>query len=96
MTQCALPSWASGYHAAGISPNAYDRPQDVQSLALGSNASGLSGGQKAGIAVGSVVGFLLLAAGVGYAVVRNRRASPKKKPAVDEVEKGSIASKSTN
>ena len=95
MTECALPSWASGYHATGISTNAYQRPQDVQSLALSGSDAALSKGQKAGIAIGSVVGFLLLAAIAAYGILRTRRTVVKKESDMHEVEKGSSCSKSS-
>ncbi|XWX01540.1 hypothetical protein V2A60_009568 [Cordyceps javanica] len=96
MTSCAMPSWVTGFNASGVSPNAYDRTDDVESLSVKSSKGGLSGGQKAGIAVGSVVGFLLVAAGVVFAAFKWRRASAakkqKKQQEMNQVEKGSISS----
>lgn len=95
ITSCAMPAWVNGFNSTGISPNAYGRSEDVKSLALTSGSGGLTGGQKAGIAVGSVVGALLMAAAVVFGIFKWRRsaAEKKKKEAeMHQVEKGSIAS----
>ncbi|OAA41276.1 periplasmic binding protein [Metarhizium rileyi] len=97
LTSCTLPSWASGYHSTGLKPNAYGT-DETESLAFRVSSSRLSGGQKAGIAVGSVLVFLLIAAAAGLGVYkcrRSRAASKTKGSEMDQVEKGSIASKST-
>lgn len=96
LTSCAMPPRAEGFDATGISPNAYGRDEDVKSLAVTSGRGGLSAGQKAGIAVGSVVGFLLIAAAVVFGLFKWRRAAAaknkKKEAEMHQVEKGSISS----
>ncbi|RYP77164.1 hypothetical protein DL769_003474 [Monosporascus sp. CRB-8-3] len=89
LTKCELPNWATGYHSAGVKPNAFNRQDNVQSLALGGNASGLSGGAKAGISVGSIVGGLLVIGAIVALVLRRKRSAkkPEDKP---DVEKGKV------
>ncbi|ATY66042.1 periplasmic binding [Cordyceps militaris] len=95
LTSCAVPGWVQGFNSSGITPNAYGRADDQQSLATMSTSKGLSGGEKAGIAVGSVVGFLLIAAGVLFGGWKWRRAAAAKKKQqqeMNQVEKGSVTS----
>ncbi|OAR00847.1 hypothetical protein LLEC1_07266 [Akanthomyces lecanii] len=96
ITSCAMPAWMNGFNSTGISPNAYGRADDTESLALTSGGGGLSGGQKAGIAVGAVVGFLVIAAAVVFGLFKWRRASAEKKKKKEaemhQIEKGSISS----
>ncbi|EFY94254.1 periplasmic binding protein [Metarhizium robertsii ARSEF 23] len=100
LTKCDAPAWVAGYHDSGLKPNAYRSADQAESLALRAGGSGLSGGQKAGIAVGSVVGFLLLAAAAGFGIYKCRRARAGDKNAkrseMDQVEKGSVSSRSTH
>ncbi|UNI22171.1 hypothetical protein JDV02_008084 [Purpureocillium takamizusanense] len=107
LVPCDAPSWVKGYKASGLTANAYDRPADssVKSLAAGGGGGGLTGGQKAGIAVGTVCGVGLVVAGAVLAVVlvRKRRSSSsreeeeelRKKREMEQVEKGSTNSRST-
>ncbi|KAM3515056.1 hypothetical protein MY11210_001294 [Beauveria gryllotalpidicola] len=96
MTSCALPGWMTGFNSSGVSPNAYGRTDDMESLSVTSNnKGGLSAGKKAGIAVGSIVGFLLVAAAVVFGIFKWRRAAAakqQKKREMNQVEKGSMTS----
>ncbi|EFY91749.1 hypothetical protein J3459_015244 [Metarhizium acridum] len=100
LTKCDAPAWLTGYHDSGLKPNAYRSVDQADSLALRASSSGLSGGQKAGIAVGSVVGFLLIAAAAGFGIYKCRRSRADdknaKKREMDQVEKGSVSSRSTH
>ncbi|KAK7720454.1 hypothetical protein SLS57_005543 [Botryosphaeria dothidea] len=69
VTRCALPRWAAGYRRAGVAENAYGREEGVESLAL-AGGGGLTGGQKAGISLGAVIGGLAVVAGVVALVCR--------------------------
>ncbi|KAF2015046.1 periplasmic binding protein [Aaosphaeria arxii CBS 175.79] len=93
LNECKLPEWATGYHAAGVSADAYGRNgKNVKSLALDGKSSGLTGGQKAGISVGSIVGGLLVisAAVFGVMVCKRKRSTQKTK----EMEEGKLDSPS--
>ena len=99
LTQCDAPSWVKGYKTSGLTANAYARSDSVTSLAAGGDgdSGGLTGGQKAGIAVGTVCGVVLIAGAVVAAVLMKRRNTKKKqlKREMDQVEKGSTGSRST-
>ncbi|OAA56790.1 hypothetical protein ISF_07306 [Cordyceps fumosorosea ARSEF 2679] len=94
ITSCALPGWVNGFNSTGVAPNAFGRADEPESLAITSNAGALSGGEKAGIAVGSIVGGLLIIAGILFGVWRWRRAAAAKKQQreMNQVEKGSVIS----
>ncbi|KAL1852156.1 hypothetical protein Plec18167_005969 [Paecilomyces lecythidis] len=84
ITKCTLPKWAAGYHSLGVEPNAFNRKQNtVKSLALRSDSGGLSGGTKAGISVGAIVGGLLVIGGVITVILYRRRSVKKTKEGPD-------------
>lgn len=79
---------------AGVAENAYGREEGVESLALaGGGGGGLTGGQKAGISLGAVIGGLAVVAGVVALVCRwekKREGEGQEAVGGGDVEKGVV------
>ncbi|KAF5011125.1 hypothetical protein FDECE_2733 [Fusarium decemcellulare] len=97
LTKCELPKWAAGYHSVGVQTNAFDREEDVKSLALTKSSSGLGKGAKAGISVGSIAGGLLVISAAVALIMRRKRAAKKGEHGSDmeKAEEGRKGSHST-